>query len=384
VFVQSPAAGAWTVEVIASRIAQDAHLATPQVDATYALCCVGGTGVATGGSSPYAASAIVGTGCAAITSIPLPRTFCEQFGPFDLAWSALRFHPNGIGGWDATPCAGCFARGYGGNLGLGDDALARNLALGFAFPLPGGGYTSAIDIDANGWVGLVPYTHAASDPTETVAELLANPRRIAVCWDNLDPSAGGGVYFDPLPGVALVTWAAVPEFLAGGANTAQLQLYPNGEFVLAWQAMSIADCIVGHSVGGGVPDPGARNLSNAAGITLLTLGASALPMLGTSVALTTTNYPAGALLSVQALGLVGYDPGLDLGGYGMPGCRQYARIDATGAQIPAGGQSVSLLSVPNYPSLLGLPVHAQSFAFAPGINTAGVVSSNGVRMLVGH
>ena len=42
VFVQNPQAGSWTVEVIATLIAQDANVATGAVDATYALTVFGG------------------------------------------------------------------------------------------------------------------------------------------------------------------------------------------------------------------------------------------------------------------------------------------------------------------------------------------------------
>jgi serine protease AprX len=43
VFVASPAAGAWTVEVRAAEINQDAYLATPGADAVFALVATGGT-----------------------------------------------------------------------------------------------------------------------------------------------------------------------------------------------------------------------------------------------------------------------------------------------------------------------------------------------------
>ncbi|MBP7149395.1 MAG: S8 family serine peptidase, partial [Acidobacteria bacterium] len=43
VFVQNPAAGVWHVEIRAAEINQDAYLATPETDATYALVITGGT-----------------------------------------------------------------------------------------------------------------------------------------------------------------------------------------------------------------------------------------------------------------------------------------------------------------------------------------------------
>ncbi|MFN3243421.1 MAG: S8 family serine peptidase [Planctomycetota bacterium] len=49
VFVDSPAAGNWTVEVIAQAIVTDAHVATGATDASYALAVLGGTGTPGGG-----------------------------------------------------------------------------------------------------------------------------------------------------------------------------------------------------------------------------------------------------------------------------------------------------------------------------------------------
>ncbi|MCK5940668.1 MAG: hypothetical protein KAI24_01765, partial [Planctomycetes bacterium] len=49
VFVDSPAAGNWTVEVIAQAIVTDAHVATGATDASYALAVIGGPGTPGGG-----------------------------------------------------------------------------------------------------------------------------------------------------------------------------------------------------------------------------------------------------------------------------------------------------------------------------------------------
>ena len=72
---------------------------------------------------------------------------------------------------------------------------------------------------------------------------------------------GGAVYFDTRPGSAVVTWDRVPAFgVAGSSNTIQLQLFGNGDFIVAWpsvrnNATSVADAIVGFTQGNGVSDP---------------------------------------------------------------------------------------------------------------------------------
>lgn len=76
VFVQNPAAGTWTVEVIASAIVMDNHVETAAVDADYGLVVVGGT-------STYATVASVGSGCAGVSLAASARPVLGT--TFDLA-----------------------------------------------------------------------------------------------------------------------------------------------------------------------------------------------------------------------------------------------------------------------------------------------------------
>ena len=384
VFVQNPQAGVWQVDVIATLVAADANLGTPQNDATYALCCVGGTGQV-GGLLTYATAASFGTGCSAPATPSVPRTFYEVFttGNFDLANTSMRFVPTSSG-WNVVPCSNCFITTYANGLNLGDDQLSRGHQLGFSFPLAGGGSTTAIDIDSNGWIGLVTGQHAGTDYTETVSEFLTNPARIAAMWDDLNPSANGDAYFDTYPGMAVITWAGVPEYSNTGSNTAQIQLFPNGEFVLAYQGMTIGDCMVGSSVGNGVADPGASDISNPSQSVPLALAANGTPRFGTTLSMVTSDYPAGSVLGVQVLSFTSYNPGLDLSSFGMPGCRRYTDLDVIAAMLPVGTQSSYGLTVPNNPALNGLTLAAQSYSFSPGANAAGILGSNGMTLILGN
>ncbi|MFO1053405.1 MAG: S8 family serine peptidase [Planctomycetota bacterium] len=379
VFVPNPAAGAWTVDVFATLIAQDANVSTSQIDATYALCCVP---AAPAGGGPRARFTAYGSGCAPIGTPAVPRTFYEQFGSFDLASSARRFTPNGSGGWNVSVVQNGFIGGATNNLLLGDDTITRNRALGFTFPLAGGGSTTAIDIDSNGWIGLVANQHAGSDYTESVSEFLANPARIAVMWDDLNPGAAGGVYFDTQPGVAIVTWLNVPEYSNTGSNTAQLQLYPDGSFILAYQGMTIADCMVGYSVGNGVTDPGPSDISNPSAGTPIGFSASAPPRLGTTINLETSNIPVGA---VGALAMLGFgQQAIDLSSVGMAGCTLLTQISQSSPMTINGSSATFSLSIPNVASLAGAIVDSQSLVVAPGANTLGVLASNGGELLLGN
>jgi hypothetical protein len=379
VFVQNPAAGQWTIEVIATLVAQDAHVSTGVVDASYALVAVPATSAGGGGArariNPY------GQGCAPASTPQVGRTFYEQFGSFDLANSARRFTPNGSGGWNVGTEPSGFDASYTNGLNLGDDQLVRARPLGFSFPLAGGGSTTSIDVDSNGWIGLVANQASGTDYTETIAEFLANPARIAAIWDDLNPSAAGDVYFDARPGVALITWAGVPEYSNTGSNTAQIRLYPDGSFVLAYQACSVADCIVGYSVGG-VQDPGASDISNPGGATAVAHTVSAMPRLGTSVNLLATELPASTIATLSMLGLG--QQSLDLSAFGSPGCTLLTQILSSSAMTLGSGSASRSLTIPNDPSLVGGIVTSQCIVADPSANQLGILTTNGIELILGN
>lgn len=111
--------------------------------------------------------------------------------------------------------------------------------------------------------------------------------------------------------------------------------------------------------------------------------ASTLPQLGTTLTLTTSQFPPTSLLGIQLVSFTAIDPGVELGFLGMPGCYVHAGTDAMYALLPSGGQAQWQLPVPNNPSLMGAQLAGQSAAFAPGANTAGLITSNGVLLTIG-
>ncbi len=74
VFVQNPAAGVWTVEVIATAVVADNHLETPGVDADYGLVVSGGTGQL----PVFAQFAAFGQGCPGTV---VGTTYCAELNP---------------------------------------------------------------------------------------------------------------------------------------------------------------------------------------------------------------------------------------------------------------------------------------------------------------
>ena len=76
--------------------------------------------------------------------------------------------------------------------GFGDDT-ASAFTLPFSLPFPGGS-TSSVTVCSNGWVTSGSYS-GGSNYTPVVGTFLNNEMWCAM-WRDLNPSAGGDVYFD--------------------------------------------------------------------------------------------------------------------------------------------------------------------------------------------
>ncbi len=87
---------------------------------------------------------------------------------------------------------------------------------------------------------------------------------------------------------------------------------------------------------------------------------------------------------MQVVSFVRHDPGIDLTSVGMQGCFRYTGLEAVLVVIPVGGQSVYTMPIPTSNSYQGLPLNAQTWAFSPGSNAQGIVTSNGLAMIVGQ
>ena len=289
------------------------------------------------------------------------------------------------------------------NLALGDDQ-ELNVALPFQVPFPtpnGPLVASAVDVSSNGCVSPNGPNGVGAAPTNTL--FLAGNARWAN-WYDFDPSTGGQVNteIDPGNGSFVISWIGVPDFnVVGSSNTWQIALFNTGDVEMRWQAMShatggVQQAMVGWTPGGlGLLDPLDTDLSAIAapGYQLgpierhaLTLGMSARPVLGTNPNFETSNIAPNTILSATLFGFGNFVPPFDLTGFQMPGC--FGNVDFFNAftgplVIGPVGQTSQAFPIPMSVSYNGVLVYAQSASLTPGINTGGVATSNGVRMLVG-
>ena len=107
----------------------------------------------------------------------------------------------------------------GSNLGLADNQeVIRN--VGFTLPYPGGS-TGTIRICSNGWITDGIFTGGSNilpDPS-----LFLNHTMWAPMWRDLNPAAGGSVWYDVTAQRCVISWISVPNFFNNGSSTFQVQ-----------------------------------------------------------------------------------------------------------------------------------------------------------------
>ncbi|MCU0866979.1 MAG: hypothetical protein MUC36_24600 [Planctomycetes bacterium] len=337
-----------------------------------------------------AATAPFGTGCYRSS-----RSFYESLASaaFDLGNSSMRLvrNPAGFyvaqaGGTYVAPTAAATI------LTLLDDSF-QTVALTGTLQYPGGS-TSSLEICSNGFVS--PATGNGNAWTPVIAAWLASPQARWGTWHDFNPTiAGSGkVKFQQIGNVAYVTWDGVYSHTTTNANTWQLQFdLTTGNVTYVWQTMVASGnaWLVGFAAQGASADLGSVDITAALPATFrtgttdalpLVLG-STLPQLGSTLTLTTTQFPASSALGIQILSTTRLDPGIDLTAIGMPGCLQHAGLDSLNLLVPTAGSATFPFPIPNNPSLNGFQLTAQSAAFVSGVNAAGLITSNGVALTVG-
>ena len=283
-------------------------------------------------------------------------------------------------------------------LPLGDD---DEIAVTLAAPFPyGAGATTTLTVCSNGFVSVASGNGTAFLPS--VAALLNGPQTGWYCWHDYDVTipSSGQVKFQTVGTKAIITWDGAWDYggtSSADASTFQMQFdTANGNVHFVWRTMSTNGAsgvghLVGYSAGGPSLDPGNRDITATLPATFpagddqlpLTLAATR-PTLNTTVALTTTNIPAGATIAATVLSVVINNPGPDLGALGAPGCRSHVGAGSSQLFVPPGASTTQNLPVPNNPGFIGIVLGAQSAVFTPGVNAIGLLTSNGVRLSVGN
>jgi hypothetical protein len=115
------------------------------------------------------------------------------------------------------------------------------------------------------------------------------------------------------------------------------------------------------------------------------LALNARPVIGTTVTFQTSNILAGTLLNFWLFGFAPDGNGLDLGAYGLPGCRLYLQLGSAitiNVSGVSGGAATVALPIPLGASYTGLVLYGQSAPLTSGFN-AGFFASNAVCVALG-
>jgi len=320
--------------------------------------------------------------------------------------SLLNIGPNYLavpGGLSFVPPTGTSltAGPYGSSSSLDwDDALSSPITLPFTFNYPGGS-TTEITISSNGSIYLdavINNTYAICGASYgSIAPFREGPPRIAAFYHDLDPSVGGaGLFYEVDPGnqFVRVTWQNVQEWgVATAVNTFQVTLWAAGNIDLFYGSLANRsagnNAIAGFTPGLGSRLPAPINLiaslpfqtGDGAVPPLLTMDGR--PVIGTTANLVTTNVTPGTLFEVFVAGFSAQPSPTSLAPFGMPGCFQHINPFSAFLTGLTGNDFVVPFTVPNNPTFQNVQFFFQAAPLTPGLNGAGILTSNGLCVKIG-
>jgi len=159
-----------------------------------------------------------------------------------------------------------------GGAGMSDDLLINgddenvSFALSFNFPFYGASYDS-VKVSTNGTVSFGADGDYFGLSNVCIPGTAYNDTAfIATFWDDLDPSAGGMVFFQDFGTYAVIEWSNVYEYGGSDGDTWEVILYANGNILMQYKETSAMQANTGYTVGiNGTTTDGLEYLCNGTG-----------------------------------------------------------------------------------------------------------------------
>ncbi len=125
----------------------------------------------------------------------------------------------------------------GTSVSLSDNQATELLPIGFEFPFYEKTY-SQFSISANGGIEFSTRPPNFANKSLPCGYMDAPPQFIAPFWDDLDPSAGGEIFYYAEANQLIVSWIGVPRLGTETTETFQALLRKNGDVIFQYKEMN--------------------------------------------------------------------------------------------------------------------------------------------------
>jgi hypothetical protein len=111
--------------------------------------------------------------------------------------------------------------------------------------------------------GFISFGRGDTTARVSAAALAKEMPRLAPLWADLDVTVSGGVFYNRLPGLHLITWNKAPQAQYSGASTFQAALYDDGRIAFAYKKVKARNAMIGLSPGDSTTDAEPLDFSEA-------------------------------------------------------------------------------------------------------------------------
>ncbi|MDD5223977.1 MAG: MopE-related protein [bacterium] len=245
------------------EICYDGNCATyvPGVDTDPNIADTDGDGFGDGsevtwGSDPLNPASIPSHYCdvgVKIGTVPIGSSiyqFFENPPDFDLAHGKICFVPDGFGGYVVYSGPHVFPSiPIAGTPILDCDDCNESIALSSPFPFYGIPFPT-VYVDSNGYVNFLPSPLGTTGDNSPDSGNFLGETRLAMFWNDLDPSDSGTVSFEDRADRLVLTYENVTESLGSNSNSFQAELiYATGEIMITFGDVDAVYGLVGISPG---------------------------------------------------------------------------------------------------------------------------------------